>query len=310
MPKQFVFTHNNYTAVQLQYYRDLFSRQGNGITYAVFGQEVAPTTGTRHLQGYVVFNDRKRIGAVRSLFTGAHVEVARGTPTQAAEYAKKDGDYAEFGSFDSIPFQGKRSDIDQFKSWLNDQSTYPTDAHIAANFPSLYVRCPRILDLRNLVFPPPKLETGLLNPGWQTTLSDHLEAECHDDRKIIFVVDTVGGEGKTWFCRKYMTDHDDVQVLSIGKRDDLAHAVDITKRVFLFNIPRGQLQYMQFGVLESIKDRIVFSPKYKSTTKMLLHKPHVVVFTNEDPRGLEGFESMLSQDRPYIVDLGEGEETF
>lgn len=310
MPKQFVFTHNNYTGVDLQRYNDIFSGQGNGITYAVFGQEVAPTTGTRHLQGYVVFDDRKRIGAVRTLFPGAHVEVARGTPQQASDYCKKEGDYREFGDFSSIPFQGKRTDLDQFKSWLNDQTEWPTDAHIANNFPTLYIRYPRILELRNLVFPPPRLETANLNPGWQTNLNTKLEGVCNDDREIIFVVDEEGGQGKTWFCRKYLTDHDDVQVLSIGKRDDLAHAVDITKRVFLFNIPRDQLQYMQFGILESIKDRVVFSPKYKSATKLLLHKPHVVVFCNEDPRDMEDWERKLSADRPNIVRIDQDEEQF
>lgn len=291
--KQYCFTHNNYTAVDLQRYRDILS--GQSITYAVFGQEVAPTTGTHHLQGYVVFEDRKRIAAVRNLFPGAHIEIARGSPEQASNYCKKDGDFVEFGDYELITFQGKRTDLDQFRSWLTEQTVYPTDAHIAANWPTLYIRYPRILDLRNLTFPPPKLETSAYNPGWQRDLATELSGEVTDDREIVFYVDTEGGAGKSWFCRKYYTDNDDCQLLSIGKRDDIAHAVDITKRVFLFNIPRNAMQYLQYGILESIKDRFIFSPKYKSATKLLLHKPHVVVFCNEYPDATQ-----LSADRISI----------
>lgn len=291
--RQFCFTKNNYTAHDLQAFRDLFT--GEGITYAVFGQEVAPTTGTRHLQGYVVFDDRKRIGAVRQVLPGCHVEVTRGTPQQAADYCKKDGDFQEFGVFANIPFQGKRSDIDRFKSWLQEQTTYPDDATIAQNFTTLYVRSPRILELRNLLFPTPKLETGEYADGWQSELAQELEEAPESDRKIIFIVDPEGGAGKSWFCRKYITDNDDCQLFGIGKRDDIAHALDITKRVFLFNIPRDNMQYLQYGLLESIKDRVVFSPKYNSATKVILRKPHVVVFSNEFPE-----QGKLSADRVEV----------
>lgn len=291
--RQFCFTKNNPTAHDLQTIRDILN--GPGITYAVFGQEIAPTTGTRHLQGYVVFNDRKRIGSVRQLLPGAHVEVTRGTPQQAADYCKKDGDFSEFGEFAAIPFQGKRSDIERFKVWLQEQTVYPDDATIALNFTDLYIRYPRVVDLRNLLFPTPRLEGADYRDGWQSELAQELEEAPDDDRKIIFCVDPDGGAGKSWFCRKYFTDNSDVQLLSVGKRDDLAHAVDITKRVFLFNIPRENMQYLQYGFLESLKDRVLFSPKYKSGTKVLLHKPHVIVFSNEFPE-----DGKLTPDRVEV----------
>jgi hypothetical protein len=40
---------------------------------------------------------------------------------------------------------------------------------------------------------------------------------------------------------------------------------------------------LQYGVLESIKDRLVFSPKYCARTKRVIHNPHVIVFSNEMP---------------------------
>lgn len=287
---QFCITHNNYTATDLQHYRDEFTK--SDVVYAVLGQEVAPTTGTRHLQGYVCFNSRKRIGAVRSRFPGAHIEVARATAEQNRDYCTKDGDFTEFGCFAEVPFQGKRTDLDKFKQWLTEQTEWPTDSHIALNFPTLYIRYPRILELRNLLYPPPKLETDEYREGWQSDLASELEDAPVDDRKITFYVDEEGGTGKSWFCRKFFTDNPKVQLFSVGKRDDIAHAIDITTRVFLFNIPRQQMQYLQYGLLESIKDRVIFSPKYCSKTKFLLSKPHVVVFCNEHPD-----EEKLSADR-------------
>lgn len=278
-----MITHNNYDAVVLQRYRDLCSDNGR-FHYAVFGQEVAPTTGTRHLQGYVCFRTGTRIATVRNLFRGAHVEIAGGTPVQCRDYCTKDGDFFEFGNFDDIPFQGKRSEFDKYKEWLLEQSTWPSDAHIANNWTTLYIRYGRKLtEFRDLIVPRPVLETRDYQEGWQDELQQYLDESPDDDRKIHFYVDEEGNKGKTWFIRKWMTDHDDAQMFGPGKRDDIAYAVDCTKRIFFFNIPRDNMQYLQYGVLESIKDRLVFSAKYQSSTKFLVHNPHVIVFCNEYP---------------------------
>lgn len=283
MSKHFVFTHNNYDAQVLQRYRDTFAENGR-IHYAVIGQEVAPTTGTRHLQGYVCFVSRTRLATVRALFRGAHVEIARGNPVQCRDYCIKDGDFTEFGRFDDIPFQGKRSEFDKYKEWLLEQGTWPSDAHIANNWPAMYIRYgKKLTEFRDLVCPQPVLETGAFREGWQDELQQMLDEPPDDDRKIHFYVDEEGNKGKTWFIRKWLTEHDDAQMFGPGKRDDIAYAVDCTKRIFFFNIPRDHMQYLQYGIIESIKDRLVFSSKYQSTTKLLVHNPHVIVFCNEYP---------------------------
>lgn len=46
--------------------------------YIVAGEEVAPTTGTRHLQGYVYFRDTKTVAAVRRILRGCHVKAPTG----------------------------------------------------------------------------------------------------------------------------------------------------------------------------------------------------------------------------------------
>lgn len=284
--KGFCFTHNNYTAADCARYERLFTDgvADGSILYAIVGKETAPTTGTPHLQGYVCFNERKRVGAVRQLFVGAHVEIARRSPEINRSYCSKGGDFVEFGDIQGCPSQGRRSDWEDYRQWLKDEPTWPSDAHIAESWISLYGRYGRrLLEIRDLLYKKPVLEAGAVRPGWQTELAAELSAEPVDDRKIVFYVDENGGVGKTWFVRKWLSEHDDAQMFSTGKVDDIAHALDASSRVIFFNVPREGMQYLQYRVLESIKDRLVFSPKYASRLKRMIHNPHVVVFCNEHP---------------------------
>ncbi len=68
------------------------------MAYLIVGREVSPTTGTPHLQCYVVFKGRKRITGVRKLFPRAHIEDCKGTPIQNIIYCSKDDDFEEYGT--------------------------------------------------------------------------------------------------------------------------------------------------------------------------------------------------------------------
>jgi len=142
----------------------------------------------------------------------------------------------------------------------------------------------------------PDLVDGQLRP-WQQEVDGFLQHEP-DDRKIIFVVDPDGNSGKSWLTRYWITNRDSVQVMSVGKRDDLCYSVDIECGLFVFDIPRGQLEYLQYSVLEKLKDRVIYSPKYASQTKILKQVPHVIVFTNEEPD-----MTKMTEDRYYIYNV-------
>ena len=43
------------------------------------------------------------------------------------------------------------------------------------------------------------------------------------------------------------------------------------------------MEFLRYEILEMLKDRMVFSPKYASRMKFLHRVPHVVVFSNEYP---------------------------
>lgn len=67
-------------------------------SYHVYGKEVAPTTGTPHIQGYLYFKTMKTFHVLlSSLPSGIHLECAKGRPDQNIVYCTKGGDYVEDG---------------------------------------------------------------------------------------------------------------------------------------------------------------------------------------------------------------------
>lgn len=117
------WTLNNYTDEEVSSIR----AYANGAArYLVFGYEVAPTTNTPHLQGYVSWDNPRSLDAFKDKISPRlHIEKARGTPKQASEYCiyedypsnTKKNKYEEFGE---LPRQGERTDwcvaIEQIKS--------------------------------------------------------------------------------------------------------------------------------------------------------------------------------------------------
>ena len=99
--RNFVFTINNYSEDTINVLKGLECR------YLVFGREIAPTTGTKHLQGLVCFATPRASTALKKKLPTIHLEPMRGTHQQASTYCKKDGDFEEFGE---IPKQGQRTD--------------------------------------------------------------------------------------------------------------------------------------------------------------------------------------------------------
>ena len=294
--KRWVFTHNNYSAEDETRIQALF--QSDDVKYGVYGREVGES-GTRHLQGFIVFIGNKRFNAVRRLFPRAHIEQALGTSQQARDYCKKDGDFFEAGTFPGA--SGNRTDLDALFRW-GDEFTEahgrgPTSPEVARAQPEAYLRYPRVVRLFQARAPAPSLREGTPNE-WQNELEQELEDQA-DDRSIVFYVDEEGGKGKTWFQQYYLTKYpDQVQILSVGKRDDLAYAIDETKRIFFFNVPRDGMQFFQYTIAEQLKDRMVFSTKYQSRLKVLPTTPHVIVFANEQPD-----DTKLSADRVVIRNL-------
>lgn len=296
--KNWCFTLNNPTNVESTHIAGLIASTEGLVSYLVVGRETGEN-GTPHLQGFVQFSRRCALARCRRLISNrAHFEIARGTPLEASNYCKKDGDFNEYGQLGVS--QGKRSDWDKLKEFVLEKGSVPTNRELAGNFPGLYARSNKLNEICKSFLPPPVLVTGDPRPGFQSTIWNMVQNECTDTRKVYFFVDFVGNKGKTWICAKLFSHFSErVQVLSVGKRDDLAHAIDESKDIFLFDCPRGTMEFLQYSVLEKLKDRMIFSPKYCSAAKILTKLPHVIVFSNEEPDNRK-----MSQDRYDITICG------
>lgn len=294
--KNYVFTLNNYTVDEVDHIAGLI--ETGEVGYVVIGREVAPTTNTPHLQGYVHFVRRKTLAQARTLVSErAHFEVARGTPREAIAYCKKDGNFDEWGE---IPGgQGKRNDWESLREYVQELGRRPTRRELINHSPHLYARYERIMEICEAWLPEISIIEEIELRPWQQALYDELLAECNDNRTIRFYVDENGATGKTTLAQYLISQQPArVQLLGVGRRDDMAYVVDPDKDIFLIDVPRSQAEYLQYSVLEMLKNRMVMSNKYGSTMKVLRKLPHVVVFMNEHPD-----MTKLSEDRYRITNL-------
>lgn len=111
----FCYTLNNYTSDEVLALRNLNNSQ---VRYHIFGRETG-SEGTPHLQGFIYFNTARRFRpTLRRLPERVHLEVMRGSPEQAAQYCKKDGDFEEFGT---CPRSGSTSGYDELLTKLREE---------------------------------------------------------------------------------------------------------------------------------------------------------------------------------------------
>lgn len=280
--KNWCFTLNNYTDDDIEHLKSL----GGPVTYLIAGREVGASE-TPHLQGFVSLSERMRLGQVKSLLgSSPHCELARDVVASIA-YCKKQGRFFEVGEVQPGP--GSRNDLVAFKATVKGgtrdlkvlRELHSQTIARYAEFAYQYVRdnCPG-----------PIIETHLLRP-WQIQLTTTLRSPP-SKRSIIFVVDLVGNTGKSWFCHYHKSLNNNVQVLVPGKKADMIYMVDTEARVVFLDCPRSkQGDFIQYDMLEELKNGYMFSPKYHSCVKEM-RSPHVVVMMNEQPD-----MSKLSMDR-------------
>lgn len=109
----FAFTWNNYREEDVTFLKEL------SCVYLLLGFEVAPTTGTPHIQGMVVFDNARTLRAVIAEFgRGPHIEPAH-HPQDLIPYCKKGGDFYESGKMPVSKEQQGQMEKDRWETMLN-----------------------------------------------------------------------------------------------------------------------------------------------------------------------------------------------
>lgn len=138
-----------------------------GMSYLLFGKEVAPTTGLAHLQGYVEFANRVSMLQVKKLISARmHLEKSKGTPLQNQTYCMKDGEWMEAGEIS--PSQGSRSDLLTIQTMIEEGAT---DLEIAKRYFGQWTRMrTSIQEYRKMVNPKKmkiKYDLSQFLPEWR-----------------------------------------------------------------------------------------------------------------------------------------------
>lgn len=241
--RQFCFTLNNYTQNDIDtIIHYVISLNGEYI----IGKEIAPSTGTPHLQGYIKMKNAISFTALKKIIPKAHIEIARGTKIENINYCNKENE-------------------------------------VLTN----------IISKKKV--PMPEVINITLNE-WQLNIIELLNTP--DRRTIHWVVDFEGNKGKTTLCKYILDNYENVIYFTGGKSSDIASQIILCEMdpfIALFDFTRSKDGYISYEAIESVKNGLVNTPKYKGGFKSF-NNPHVFIFSNFEPE-----TSKLSVDRWNII---------
>jgi len=125
-----------------------------------------------------------------------------------------------------------------------------------------------------------------------------------DDRHIYWIYDSEGNKGKTAFC-KYLIVKEDMGFLKSGKSADIAFYCKEHKRDgYCINLSRSAAEVMNYDAIESLKDGLMFSGKYESSS-IVMNCPFVCILANWEPD-----YKQLSKDRWRVMNIDACNEYF
>lgn len=267
--------------------------------YVVYQQECCPSTGKLHYQGYINLVRGQRLSFLQKrIGNGVHLEVAKGDAKSNKSYCTKedtrvDGPW-EFGI---IVEKGsnKRKILEQYQE-------DPEELRLAD--PAKYRRCLALVTNKRFN----DVEMPVFDRPWQVELSKLLESGS-DDRTIIWVYGSKGNEGKSTYAKGLI--QKGWFYSRGGKADDVKFQYLEHGGNAVFDIPRSCEDYINYALIEEIKDRIVISNKYEPVTVNYSEKVHVIVMANfyplvedliDDRTGKVVKKAMISKDRLHIIE--------
>ncbi|XP_022701712.1 uncharacterized protein LOC111267634 isoform X1 [Varroa jacobsoni] len=127
------WTLNNYTEEELKNIKENVTQ----FRYIIWGYEIAPNTGTKHLQGYAATEKPSTLDRFKALLSDrAHIEIAKASEEKNREYCIKSGHFEEFGRINS---QGQRNDLYNVVDTLLDNKDDPIGA-VAESHPVAFIK--------------------------------------------------------------------------------------------------------------------------------------------------------------------------
>ena len=247
---------------------DIF--EGTCVRYACWQHEKASHD---HLQGYVQMKVQMTMSAVKNVFDPykPHLEKQRARKnSDARDYCLKedtrvDGPW-EFGEF-LIAGSNKGKQREQ---------VCRSPERMAEENPSVFRRVKARMSLEDHMKGMSCLPENL--KPWQILLEAQINKEPHD-RNIIWVYGPKGGEGKSTFAKDLL--RRGWFYTRGGTQDNVSYQyIDDVDRHIVFDIPRDKKDYLQYSLIEMLKDGIIISNKYEPVTAVSKGPRHCVVMCN------------------------------
>lgn len=124
---------------------------------------------------------------------------------------------------------------------------------------------------------------------WQQELYDEISLPP-DDRKIVWLIDQVGGAGKTQLAKYLMVTEPEKYycVLQCGAMRDFSTVYELAVNsgweghCMIFNLSRDDESHSVYRPIEGVKDGMITTTKYRGKTT-IADSAHVVVFANWAP---------------------------
>jgi len=238
--RKFAFTYNNYDdTIDTQITRFLTLES----VKFVFGHEVCPSTGTRHLQGYMEFKSARTVGAlVKAMGPKLRCFKAKGTKQQNWTYCSKDG----------IDICTNFTDADKPRVPYTFvlESPYPWQRDIID-------KCGETPDDRTIHwFWDPEGATG------KTSIVKHIGTDKYFADQVAQLPPKTADAQNAIVA--FIEEH--------GKHPTIC----------FIDIPRDKQDYINYGGIETIKNMCFASGKYKGG-QVIGPNPHVFIFANFPP---------------------------
>jgi len=199
---------NNWSVVEREKLMNIFSDNRGKFKYIIFAPEVAPTTGTPHLQSYFALTNAMTMKAFQKFITNYQgfdsrwsFQCAKGDALANRVYCMKsdtDTPNAEFFEFGAVPKgQGTRSDLDGVQELVMAGASMREIA--ATNFAAVVKYSKGIQYARSLLADQPRLERtqGMWFFGDTGTGKSRF---AHRFAKVFPKGGYVKNGGNKWFC--------------------------------------------------------------------------------------------------------------
>ena len=307
----------------------------NEIVAVRIQEEVSPTSGKHHLQGWIQFASKirkqavadllywdKSVALLPSLVPEAGYYYCMKEETRPDEYWEhEDGDpmfpaqkiSSAAASREAQKKSAQMERIEQMRDIIRNSVSKEEAENKCMDF-DIALKKQYFPDCWKYVQNEETIATAQLhrdrynaleyNP-WQRALDEVLQLPA-DRRKVEVVISRHGDVGKSYFIDMYKARHPKEAVVEMlfGKGNDMFNLIfekikgNNEPRVLFIDCSRFHADKANLGVIESIKNGKVINHKYNTGSYTFKNSPHIVIFSNKD------FDwDQMSRDRWRIWEL-------